>query len=107
MYGWKGQYWAGTDNGVALGTSVQIGIRNSNSTTWSKQGYAVFDIYNYSAAGQAQVEWNAINQDGGAGATYSYTTGQLVYNASAAITSFSLLADTNFSDGTILIYGVN
>lgn len=107
MYGYVGQYWGGSDAGVNLSTSVPLGIRNSNSTTWSKQGYAVFDIYNYNATGQAQVLWKAINQDGGGGATYTYTSGEAIYNASSAVSSFSLLADTNFSDGTILVYGVN
>ena len=107
MYGWNGQYWGGGDNGVNLTTSVQIGIRNSSVATWWKQGYAVIDINNYNAAGQALVQWKAINQDGGAGNTFTMTQGLCIYNAASAVSAFNLLADTNIASGTVLIYGVN
>lgn len=107
VIGWNGAYWAGLDNGVQLTTNFYMGLRTSDKTDWYRQGYAVIDVSNYNAAGQALVEWKAINQDGGTGATYSETNGIGVYNASSAVTSFSLIADTNFSSGTALIYGVN
>lgn len=107
-YAYAGQYWAGYDGYTNLGNLVLLGNRNSASTTWSKQGYGVFEIDNYSAAGQALVQWNFINHDGGGGNTITYTGGICVYNASAAVTSFSLLMDgANFTGGTILVYGVN
>jgi hypothetical protein len=107
-YGYAGQYWAGYDGTTNLSNLVILGNRNSNSTTWSKQGYGVFDISNYNAAGQILVKWSFINHDGGGGNTITFTEGICVYNAAAAMTSFSLLTDTSgFTGGTIQTYGVN
>jgi hypothetical protein len=107
-YAYAGQYWAGYDGYTNLGNLVLLGNRNSGSTTWSKQGYGVFDIDNYTSAGQAIVRWEFINHDGGGGNTITYTGGICTYNASAAVTSFSLLMDSaNFAGGTIYTYGVN
>jgi hypothetical protein len=108
MSGYVGQYWGGASNAVSLRTDIFFGSRNSNSTSWNKQGYGQVRLIDYNAAGQCQVDYDVINHDGGAGSdTLWYTHGKVVYNASAAVTSFTLIADTNFSDGTVLIYGVN
>jgi hypothetical protein len=106
-YAYAGQYWAGGDSTTNLSNLVILGNRTSASTVWSKQGYAVFDIHNYNAAGQAIVTWECINHDGGAGNTITYTGGICVYNASAAVSSFSIVQDSaTYTSGQILIYGV-
>jgi hypothetical protein len=108
--GYQGQYWAGGDAAVAgPDTQVYLGNRVSNQTgTWWKKGYGVFMIYNCSSSGQMIVDWKAISQDGGGGATFTYTTGIAIYNASAALTSFGFtLMDSTFTAGTVKVYGVN
>ena len=108
MSGYVGQYWGGGSAAVSLRTDIYFGSRNSNSTSWNKQGYGQMRLIDYNAAGQCQVDYDVINHDGGSGSdTLWYTHGKVVYNASAAVTSLTLIADTNFSSGTVLIYGVN
>ena len=108
LSGYNGAYWADKTNAVALSTSIYLGSRNSNSASWNKQGYGVFTLTNYNAAGQVPIDYKVINHDGGAGTdTLWFTQGLTVYNAAAAITSITLAADTNFTSGTVLIYGVN
>jgi hypothetical protein len=107
--GYQGQYWAGGDAAVSgPDTQVYLGNRVSNQTgTWWKKGYGVFMIYNCSSSGQMIVDWKAISQDGGAGATFTFTTGIAIYNASAALTSFGFtLMDSTFTAGTVKVYGV-
>ncbi len=108
--GYQGQYWGGGDALVSgPDTQVYLGNRVSNATaTWWKKGYGVFTIYNCNASGQMIVDWKAISQDGGAGATFTFTTGIAIYNASAALTSFGFtLLDSTFTAGTVKVYGVN
>lgn len=108
MSGYVGQYWGGGSAAVSLRTDIYFGSRNSNSASWNKQGYGQMRLIDYNASGQCQVDYDVINHDGGAGSdTLWYTHGKVVYNASAAVTSLTLIADTNFTTGTVLIYGVN
>lgn len=108
LSGYVGQYWGGASSATTLRTDIFFGSRNSNSSSWNKQGYGQMRLIDYNTSGQCQVDYDVINHDGGAGTdTLWYTHGKVVYNASAAVTSFTLIADTNFSDGTVLIYGVN
>jgi hypothetical protein len=108
LQGYNGAYWADKTNSVSLSTNIYLGSRNSNSTSWNKQGYGVFTLTGYGAAGQVPVEYKVINHDGGGGTdTLWYTNGITIYNAAAAVTSITMGADTNFADGTVLIYGVN
>jgi hypothetical protein len=106
--GWTGQYWGGTDQGVALTTNTYLGLRTSNSTDGLKQSYMVLNIYDYTNGGMTLCDWKALSHDGGAGATYTYTTGLLAYKASAAITSLSIInRGANWVSGTIKVYGVS
>lgn len=108
MSGYVGQYWAGVSNEVLLKTNIYLTSRTSGSTTWNKQGYGAFRLTDYNAAGQCQVDYSVLNHDGGAGNdTLWFTQGKVVYNASAAVSSITFIADTNFTSGTVLIYGVN
>ena len=108
MSGYVGASFAGTQSGSTLRTDMYFGARNSSSATWNKQGYGQLRLIDYNASGQCQVDYDVINHDGGGGNdTLWYTHAKVIYNASAAVTSFTLIADTNFSSGTVLIYGVN
>ena len=106
-YGYNGQNWTGGENGVALTTNVQLGIRTSSSSNGLKQSYAVINLYDYTNGGMTMGDWRALSHDGGAGDTYSMTQGIVAYSASAAITSFSVITGSTWSSGTIRIYGVN
>jgi len=108
IQGYAGQFWGGYDGAVAKRSTIILGNRNSNQTDWSRQGYGVFDLYNYNAAGQCIMQYTSFNHDDSTNNdTFTFTEGIVVYNASAAVTSFSLIADSNFTSGTIYVYGVN
>jgi hypothetical protein len=108
IQGYSGQYWAGYDGAVARRSTIILGNRNSNQTDWARQGYGVFDLYNYNTAGQCIMQYTSFNHDDSTNNdTFTFTEGIVVYNASAAVTSFSLIADSNFTSGTIFVYGVN
>ena len=108
MSGYVGASFAGTQSASTLRTDMFFGSRNSSSATWNKQGYGQLRLIDYNAVGYCQVDYDVINHDGGGGNdTLWYTHAKVIYNATSAVTSFTLIADTNFSSGTVLIYGVN
>ena len=108
MSGYVGASFAGAQSASTLRTDMFFGSRNSSSSTWNKQGYGQLRLIDYNAVGYCQIDYDVINHDGGAGNdTLWYTHAKVIYNATAAVTSFTLLADTNFTSGTVLIYGVN
>lgn len=86
-------------------TSIFLSLRNSSSASAIQQGYATLELCNYNAAGAVQVNYNVLTGDGGT--SYAGTTGTAVYNAAAAVSSITFIADANFTSGTCLIYGVN
>lgn len=92
---------------TAYATSIYLALRNSGSANWNQQGYGTFKLYNYNAAGQCQMDFNLITNDGNSSANLVASVGTAVYNASAAVSSITFIADTNFTSGTVLIYGVN
>ena len=108
-YAWGVQSVFGATNypQSALGTSFYLALRNSNSATWNKQSYMTFRLTNYNAAGQCQVDYFVYSHDGGPDANIVQTTGTVIYDAAAAISSFTLIADSNLTTGTCQIYGVN
>jgi hypothetical protein len=108
MSGYVGASFAGAQSASTLRTDMFFGSRNSSSSTWNKQGYGQLRLIDYNAVGYCQIDYDVINHDGGAGNdTLWYTHAKVIYNATAAVTSFTLLADNNFTTGTVLIYGVN
>jgi hypothetical protein len=92
---------------TAYETSFYLGLRTSGSTNWNMQGYGTLELYNYNASGQCQVNYNLMNNDGNNSANLTNVIGAAVYNASAAVSSITFIADSNFTSGTVLIYGVN
>ena len=108
-YAWGVQSVYGTTNypQSALGTSFYLALRNSSSATWNKQSYMTFRLTNYNAAGQCQVDYFVYSHDGGPDANIVQTTGSVIYDAAAAVSSFTLIADSNLTTGTCQIYGVN
>jgi len=92
---------------TAYESSFYLGLRTSGSSNWNMQGYGVMDLYNYNASGQCQVNYNWMNNDGNSSANLTHVVGAAVYNASAAVSSITFIADSNFTSGTVLIYGVN
>jgi hypothetical protein len=103
-WGFNGSAASGGDFANATqSTSIALGS-SSNSTNVYEKASGVIDIYNYTQSTVPIVTFSA---------TRSFYSGtaksgsqQAQYRNSAAITSFSIIASSSFSGGTIKLYGV-
>jgi hypothetical protein len=105
-YDWGFNGSAGTNGDFAnssQATSIALGSSASSTNVYDK-GSGVINIYNYAQSTVPIVTFSATR------ATYSGTvksgSQQAQYRNSAAITSFSIIASSSFSGGTIKLYGV-
>ncbi len=105
-YDWNFTGSAGSSADLAnaiQGTAGQLGSSTNLTNAYDKAS-GVIDIYNYAQATDPIVCKSAgrVNYGG----TIKGSFGNLQYRNSAAITSFSIIASSSFSGGTIKLYGV-
>ena len=85
------------------GTAGQLGSSTNLTNAYDKAS-GVINIYNYAQTSVPVVctSYSRTNYGG----TIKGATGNIQYRNSAAITSFSIIASSSFSGGTIKLYGV-
>jgi hypothetical protein len=103
-WGFNGSAASGGDfANAAQSTSIALGSSSSSTNVYDKAS-GVINIYNYAQSTVPIVTFSATRT------TYSGTaksgSQQAQYRQAAAITSFSIIASSSFSGGTIKLYGV-
>lgn len=107
-YGRMTSFNAGTPStDFAVTTAFAIGIRYGSSTSFSSANYTNVWIYNYNNAAPIGIRSQTKGTDGTPNFTPFIADLDGVYNASAAISSVSLITDNSLSGGKIYVYGVS
>jgi hypothetical protein len=99
-------YTSGVAASGSSGSSVfDLNLRNSSSNSSADTLGGTIDLFNYAAtSGGIYGRCNSVARDNSG--NIATLNANFVYNNSAAITSISIIAGSNFDQGTMLIYGV-
>lgn len=105
-YDWAFIGTAGTSSDFAntgSGTAGQLGS-SSNSSTFANRASGIITIYNYAQNTNNVLCTSSTRTN--YGGTLKSSFGTIQYRNAAAVTSFSIIASSNFTAGTLKLYGV-
>jgi len=105
-YDWAFIGTAGTSGDFAntgSGTAGQLGS-SSNSSTFANRASGIITIYNYAQNTNNVLCTSATRTN--YGGTLKSSFGTIQYRNASAVTSFSIIASSNFTAGTLKLYGV-
>jgi translation elongation factor EF-Tu-like GTPase len=99
-------YTSGVSSSGSTGSSVfDLSIRNSSSNSSADTLGGTIELFNYAeTSGGIYGRCNSVAKDNSG--NMATMNANFIYNNSAAITSISIIASSNFDQGTMLIYGV-